>query len=640
MSAFSIRARLIILFAVLLCLFFASFLYVTRELSTQSIRIAEESQLVSVVKTANSANRYYGDLKYWLSDLATSLLMRSEREVNRARTSLDTELSLLRPHANEDVAAIRRDIELMMEFALKAVDAHTQNERVLGNSLMAKAQVYIERIDGHFDTIVRRVEADAQSRANESSEQVSRTLKLVSSIFLACAVIGLIATILILRSITGPLEELDIAMTAMTDGKFDVAIPSTGGDEIGKMAKTLELFRQSSLERENLTKARVEAEARAIESEARLRGAVDSIRDAMAYFDADDRLVFWNDEYVRTLAGSAHLIRQGTKFEEIIRNNVETGWIPSDRETKEDVIQNRLLRHREQQGMYVRETAQGNWYIVQDAKTPDGGTVVTLTDISALKETEESLLRAKEIAEHASRAKTEFLANMSHELRTPLNSIIGFSGAMSNEIYGPQGHPQYAEYSKHILWSGEHLLAVIGDILDISKIEAGEAFTDEAPVDVTAVIESCETMVKGQAREKGIKLRMDVPAALPQLRADARQLKQIILNLLSNSLKFTETGGRVTLSVRLHPGQEMSFQVEDTGIGIAAEDIAKVLEPFGRVHSNPEVSSPGTGLGLSLSKQLAELHGGSLGIESTLGEGTKVTVIMPAGRTISSVSSG
>ena len=116
MSAFSIRARLIILFAVLLCLIFASFLYVTRELSTQSIRIAEESQLVSVVKTANSANRYYGDLKYWLSDLATSLLMRSEREVNRARTLLGTELSLLRPHANEDVAAIRRDIVLMMEF--------------------------------------------------------------------------------------------------------------------------------------------------------------------------------------------------------------------------------------------------------------------------------------------------------------------------------------------------------------------------------------------------------------------------------------------------------------------------------------------------------------------------------------------
>ncbi len=627
MARFSIRARLIILFGILLCLFFASSVYVTRELTHNAEQVAAESHWFSVVKTANSANRYYGDLKYWLSDLATSLLMRAEREVNTSLHALEQQLTKLESHDPAVVALIRIDIGGMMTFAFQAVDAYTMDERVLGNSLMAKAQTYIERIDRHLGSIVDAVEADAQRRAEDTSVEVDNVSRIVGVIFLACAAVGLIVTFVILKSITGPLEQLDVAVSAITEGDLDAPIPPPGADEIGKMATTLEMFRQGSIERQKLTSERARAEAH-------LRGAVDSIREGFAYYDADDRLVFWNDEYVHAMQESAEMITIGARFEDILRANVANNLFTFGEDEKDRYIRRRLEEHRNPTGLNMLELADHRWFIIEDAKTPDGGTVVTLTNITNLKETEASLQAAKDVAEHANRAKTEFLANMSHELRTPLNSIIGFSDAMKNEIFGRLGHPNYDDYAGHIMKSGEHLLEVIGDILDISKIEAGEATIDESNIDVRSIFQACVTMVKAQANEKHIDLKIVVSTDLPALRADSRHLKQIVLNLLSNALKFTESGGNVALTAGLGDADEIVLIVEDTGIGIAAGDIVKILEPFGRVVSNPELSSPGTGLGLSLSKHLLELHGGRIEVDSEVGKGTSVTVRMPPERTV------
>ena len=242
------------------------------------------------------------------------------------------------------------------------------------------------------------------------------------------------------------------------------------------------------------------------------------------------------------------------------------------------------------------------------------------------------LRAAKEEAELANRAKSAFLANMSHELRTPLNAIIGFSEMIREETFGPVGSPKYLEYVKDINESGEHLLGLINDILDLSKIEAGKTEVHEEDVDVARVVRSCLTLVTEQAESGGVEIECDILATLPALRADERQLKQILVNLLTNAIKFTPSGGKVTLGIWSRAQSGYVFQVIDTGIGIAIEDIPKALAPFQQIDSGLNRKHEGSGLGLPLAKSLVEIHGGSLDLQSKVGVGTTVTVRFPAER--------
>ncbi len=235
-------------------------------------------------------------------------------------------------------------------------------------------------------------------------------------------------------------------------------------------------------------------------------------------------------------------------------------------------------------------------------------------------------------AQAANRAKTEFLANMSHELRTPLNAIIGFSEFMARGLPGLDRLDKYGEYAGYIHESGCHLLDLINDILDLSKIEAGKLDLDENPVDVADTVRSCLTIIKERAHEAGLKLYYEVPDGTPALIADERKLKQILINLLSNAVKFTPAGGKVVLQAALEPDQTFAFKVVDTGIGIAKDDIPKALSPFTQIDSDLHRSYEGTGLGLPLSKALAELHGATLTVESELGRGTAVAVRFPPRR--------
>ncbi|MDP6589830.1 MAG: ATP-binding protein [Alphaproteobacteria bacterium] len=245
---------------------------------------------------------------------------------------------------------------------------------------------------------------------------------------------------------------------------------------------------------------------------------------------------------------------------------------------------------------------------------------------------ENDMRLAKEQAELANRNKTEFLANISHELRTPLNAIIGFSELILNNIFGPVGSPKYLDYAKDINASGEHLLDVINDILDLSKIEAGKVELSEQNVDVGAALNSCIALVKGHAEAGGVHVENTTGSDLPALYADERKFTQILINLLSNAVKFTLAGGRVTVTAWASPQDGYRVQIADTGIGIAAEDIPKVMGSFGQVDSGLNRKFEGTGLGLPLAKSLAELHGGELELQSELGVGTSVTIRFPATR--------
>ena len=241
---------------------------------------------------------------------------------------------------------------------------------------------------------------------------------------------------------------------------------------------------------------------------------------------------------------------------------------------------------------------------------------------------------ARDEAAAANRAKSEFLANMSHELRTPLNAILGFSELMGKATLGPLGNPKYEEYAKDINDSGRHLLALIQDILDLSKIEAGRLELDEEDIDVARTIRSCMVLVKERARNGGVKLKTDIPKGLPVLHADQRMLKQILVNLLSNAVKFTQPGGEVTLKAWCRPDSGYVFQVIDTGIGIALADIPTALSPFGQVEGDLNRKYEGTGLGLPLTKSLVEMHGGSMDLQSEVGAGTTVTVRFPKERIV------
>ncbi|NQU72071.1 MAG: PAS domain S-box protein [Rhodospirillales bacterium] len=263
------------------------------------------------------------------------------------------------------------------------------------------------------------------------------------------------------------------------------------------------------------------------------------------------------------------------------------------------------------------------------------GNVIGMTgvgqDITTRKRAEEAVLAAIEEAELASRAKSEFLASVSHELRTPLNAIIGFSEVIKMETLGPLGNPTYRDYVGNILSSGHHLLNLINDVLDISKIEAGKVELHEADVDVLETIKSCVTMTKERAEAHGVSLIIDFDGeAIPSLRADPHRLKQILINLLSNAIKFNQPGGTVTVMARYSDDSGHLLQVIDNGIGIAADDISTALERFRQVDSDLNRRYEGTGLGLPLARSLAEIHGGSLDIQSQLGKGTTVSVHLPA----------
>ncbi len=253
--------------------------------------------------------------------------------------------------------------------------------------------------------------------------------------------------------------------------------------------------------------------------------------------------------------------------------------------------------------------------------------VTTIMDITLRKQMEYSLRIAKEQADSANHAKSAFLANMSHELRTPLNAIIGFSEMMIKETFGPLGHGKYAEYLDDIHMSAKHLLEIINEVLDMSKIEAGKVDLDEQEIDMNGLLESVVRIMANRAFNSGLDVKENIEPNLPVLYADPRLIRQILINLITNAIKYSHKSGTIEVGAKMDKDGNMLLIVEDHGVGIPRDRIREAMEPFGQIHDPTRTNTQqGTGLGLPLSKAMAELHGGTLELHSDTGQGTTVVV--------------
>jgi two-component system cell cycle sensor histidine kinase PleC len=383
-----------------------------------------------------------------------------------------------------------------------------------------------------------------------------------------------------------------------------------------------------------------------VAADMRLRDAIETIPEAFVLWDADNRLVLCNsnfqelhhlpDETVIVGASYESVLAAGSK--PVVRNTILAGGqnLPGAR-------------------TFEAQLDDGRWLHISERRTKDGGYVSVGTDITALKMHEEKLLESekrqiatiedlsasrqrlaelahkyaeeKTRAEEANQAKSKFLANMSHELRTPLNAIIGFSEIMESGMFGPLGAEKYLEYCSDIRGSGQYLLDVINDVLDMSKIEAGRILLDYEELDLHPLLSEAIRVVSARAQDKQLSLESKISPAL-RLRADRRAVKQIALNLLSNAVKFTPQGGRVTVRGRI-ADDCIVLGIADTGIGIAKEALARLGRPFEQVESQLTKTHQGSGLGLAIAKSLVELHGGRMHIRSSVGKGTLVVVRLP-----------
>ncbi|WP_298744832.1 ATP-binding protein [uncultured Brevundimonas sp.] len=388
------------------------------------------------------------------------------------------------------------------------------------------------------------------------------------------------------------------------------------------------------------------AKAQAQAAEGRLRDGIESVSDAFVLFDRHGRLILSNQAFQDAFSFDPDVLRRGALKGDL--NRIAALAIKSEQPAAGG-----------RAGAREVELHDGRWLQLVERFTSEGGSVVSAADITAIKQKEAERQRASERlhatiaeledreeklsllarkyeiamtrAEAANQAKSEFLANMSHELRTPLNAINGFSEIMAGEMFGPLGDARYKGYASDILRSGQHLLSLINDILDMAKIEAGKLTLNYETVSLKEIVEDAARLMRGRVEEAGLKLVVDTPD-LPTIEADHRGLKQVLINLLSNAVKFTPEGGDIVVALSREDDDWVRVAVTDTGIGIAAEDLGRLARPFEQVEGQHSKTTQGTGLGLALTKALIEMHGGALTLQSEPGRGTTVSFDLPIRR--------
>ena len=441
-----------------------------------------------------------------------------------------------------------------------------------------------------FDNLAELTADDGFKDRERALNSIGTYRRLTELATFGALMIGILIALVLARRMVRPIAEASDAARRIAAGELNVEIAVEGKDELGQLLGSMAVMRDN-------IRGMMEREIAARRSaQTRLVNAIESTAEGVILVDGDGKI--------------------------LISNSRIASFFPVLGLTVGMPLPAAL-------GSGEIRLPDGRWLSLSRSATSDGGYVVIVSDISALKEREIMLQSAKEQAETANRAKTEFLSNMGHELRTPLNAVIGFSEIIAKEMFGPVGQPSYKEFASDILRSGNHLLEIINDILDIAKCEGGNLQIVPEPIDVGELLTRSAEMAKPQSQRGNLTLKVEMPEEPMWLLADPARARRIVQHLLSNAIKFTPKGGQVTLSALRKDRGWIALKIADTGIGMRAEDIPVALAPFGQIDSSLSRKYEGIGLGLPLCKVFAGLHGGSLDIASSPGKGTAVTVVLP-----------
>jgi len=429
-------------------------------------------------------------------------------------------------------------------------------------------------------------------------------------------------TLLLRSRIVRPLQAAAGVADRIAKGELQTPIPAGGRDETGALLGSMTVMQHSirdMMGRETALR---------LSAENRLADALETSREGVMLVAPDGTVAMANGTMREFFPAVADKLVPGISFDTVL-GLIEQQMNPTQG-AGEDIPAS---------GYAELELADGRWLRMTANATREGGTIIFLSDFTAIKDREESLRRAKLEAEAANAAKTRFLTNMSHELRTPLNAIIGFSEIISGQLFGKLGHERYLDYSYDILRSGRHLLSVINDVLDLSKSESNRLVLESKPVDMRYVLKDCVAMMREQCSAAGHTLVAPIPDHEILMTGDAAKLRQIFLNLLSNAIKFTERGGTISMSIA-EAADEIAVSVSDTGIGMDPEDVDVAFQPFAQVDNRLERRYEGTGLGLPLTKALVDLHRGAIRIDSARGHGTRITITFPRAATAQLLEAG
>jgi signal transduction histidine kinase/CheY-like chemotaxis protein/HAMP domain-containing protein len=619
MSRLTIRARLIILSSALLCMLIATNLYLMRTLANNSTAVATETELSSTIESANGARIAFGEMRYWLTDLAVSLLTPSERSAAAARDRMDGYLDRLALRKPKLVADIRTERNEFEKSANDAVDRYTNNQRVLGNSQLAQARLHSVRVDELLTSLIDELKRELTTERDGIVSDVAAATKrtLIADLFILA--LGFVLTFVILRSIAVPLHRLVGAIDGLSAGDLSVPIPSAGSDEIGAMAHTLALFRDSLKERDRFA-AETETQRKTIAA------AIATISEGFVLYDSNDRIVLFNEQFRAIYPGLADIIKQGTTFGEVLETVVSRSLVDLGNQSPQDWIAERRAR-REHSGGFAEYRYGGRYIRISERRIQGGGTVAVYSDITELRQHNLELEQARELSEVANRTKSQFLANMSHELRTPLNAIIGYSEILQEDA-ADGGQEHFVTDLKKIEGAGRHLLGLINDILDLSKVEAGkmEVFIEE--IDIPSLLEEVGAIIRPLVAKSGNTLELRVAPEIGSIRTDRTKVKQCLLNVLSNASKFTQNG-KLTLAIERTDRATVQMTISDTGIGMSPEQLGRLFQAFNQADASTTKKFGGTGLGLAITRHFCRLLGGDISVASQVGEGSTFTIVIP-----------
>jgi signal transduction histidine kinase/DNA-binding response OmpR family regulator/HAMP domain-containing protein len=493
------------------------------------------------------------------------------------------------------------------------------------------------RLSERFTQAVDRLVETAETNIIAANAGALATQRITSWILLTVVALTLASSFLIVwlyvqRNVIARLEGLSGSMMAIADGDLDVPLPAPGPDEIGRMAQALIVFRDTAVEVKKTNLREIQDARR------RLDDAIESIQEGFALFDADDRLLLRNSRYGELLYGGMDVPEPGTPYETILQRAVERALILGLDKPKDDWISERLAQHRKPGASHQQQRSSGRWISINERRTADGGTVAVYSDITEIKQHEqeladlvEELRAARDQAEAATIAKTAFLATMSHEIRTPLNGIVGMSRLLGDTTLDVEQR----DFTATIIQAADTLLAIINDILDFSKVEAGAMEIEQAPFNLHATVEDALELVAAKSAEKGLELVCQIDPEVPSwIIGDSVRVKQVLLNLLNNAVKFTETG-EIVLALSMQASADdqsarIRFLVRDTGIGIPADRMSRLFKSFSQVDASTSRRYGGSGLGLAIAQRLVELMGGRIMVESEEGVGTTFTFSIPS----------